>query len=61
MWISRIKEDARTALQGYSISSGLFILLYFLVVVIPPTIIDIVCLEDLRTGPIRRILRHFLI
>ncbi|MCQ2009142.1 MAG: DUF975 family protein [Sporolactobacillus sp.] len=42
MWISRIKEDARTALQGHSVSSGLFILLYFLIAELPPTIIDII-------------------
>lgn len=41
MWISRIKEDARTALQGYSVSSGLFVFVFFLISALPPTAIDI--------------------
>jgi uncharacterized membrane protein len=41
MWISRIKEDARTALQGYSVSIGLFVFVFFLISALPPTAIDI--------------------
>ncbi|MET1249710.1 DUF975 family protein [Sporolactobacillus sp. STCC-11] len=40
MWISRIKEDARTSLQGYSVSSGFFVFVFFLISALPPTVID---------------------
>ncbi|MCL1631728.1 DUF975 family protein [Sporolactobacillus sp. CPB3-1] len=42
MHISELKNDARTALQGKWLKSGLFVLIYFLITSLPPFIAEII-------------------